>query len=121
MKSQLTRNFKFSELACPCCGKCEMNPVFMTRLQVLRDIYGGPLTIVSGYRCSQHNKKVGGSSNSDHLRGEAADIRVRDKTSKQLYKLWELAFSLKFKGIGIGKNHFHVGIRDGSGKSWGYG
>ena len=93
---------------------------FIDIIQALRDIYGGPLTIVSGYRCPKHNKKVGGKPGSDHLRGEAVDIRVNDKTSNDLYRLRELAFSLKFNGVGLGKNHFHVGIRPGQGKSWNY-
>ena len=116
----LTRNFKRSELACPCCNKCEMNSVFMDRLQVLRDLYGKPITVVSGYRCPLHNKAVRGSPRSDHLRGEAVDIRVNDKTSSELYRLRELAFKLEFNGLGFGRNQFHLGIRPGEGKSWSY-
>ena len=120
MQEVITRNFKKSELACPCCTKCEMNPVFMDRLQVLRDIYGAPLTIVSGYRCPRHNKDVGGAFNSDHLRGEAVDLRVSDKTSNELYRLRELAFRLGFNGIGLGKSQLHIGLRPGEPKSWHY-
>lgn len=116
----LTRKFKRSELACPCCGQCQMNQIFMDRLQVLRDLYGKPITIVSGYRCAKHNKEIRGSPQSDHLRGEAVDIRVRDKLSRELYRLRELAFKLEFNGIGIGKNHFHIGIRSGDSRSWNY-
>ena len=118
--TRLTRNFKESELACPCCGKCRMSPVFMDRLQVLRDMFGGPLTIVSGYRCPIHNRQVGGSSKSDHLRGEAADIRVKGRPASELYRLRDLAFALRFNAIGIGKGHFHIGVRPGAGKSWDY-
>ena len=116
----LTRNFKKSELACPCCGACEMDPVFLTRLQAMRDIYGAPLTIVSGYRCPKHNKEVRGSPRSDHLRGEAVDLRVNDKTSNELYRLRELAFRLGFNGIGLGKSQLHIGLRPGESKSWHY-
>lgn len=116
----LSRNFKQSELVCPCCGMCKMNPIFVDRLQVLRDLYGKPITIVSGYRCPQHNRKVRGSPKSDHLRGEAVDIRVYDKNSSELYRLRELSFKLEFNGIGIGKNHFHIGIRSNKTSSWNY-
>ena len=51
IEERLARNFKLSELACPCCLKCKMDPAFMDRLQVFRDLYGKPITIVSGYRC----------------------------------------------------------------------
>lgn len=47
-------------------------------LQPLRDAYGKPLVINSGYRNSDLNKAVGGSKNSQHLRGEAADIAAED-------------------------------------------
>lgn len=116
----LTRNFKRSELECPCCGRCEMNPIFMERLQVFRDLYEKPLTVVSGYRCPKHNREVRGSPKSDHIRGDAADIRVHDKSSIELFRLRELAFKLEFNAVGIGKTQYHLGIRPGDPKSWSY-
>ncbi len=47
-------------------------------LQPLRDAQGIPIFISSGYRCPELNKAVGGSPNSQHMKGEAADIRVED-------------------------------------------
>ena len=44
-------------------------------LEVLRDRYGHPIIINSGYRSPQLNKKVGGVSTSNHLTGCAVDIR----------------------------------------------
>jgi uncharacterized protein YcbK (DUF882 family) len=44
-------------------------------LEVLRDRYGLPIIINSGYRSPQLNKKVGGVSTSNHLTGCAVDIR----------------------------------------------
>ena len=44
-------------------------------LEVLRDRYGQPIIINSGYRSPQLNKKVGGVSTSNHLTGCAVDIR----------------------------------------------
>ena len=45
-----------------------------TTLQPLRNIYGNPIRIGSGYRCGALNSYVGGSVNSQHMIGEAADI-----------------------------------------------
>ena len=45
-------------------------------LEVLRERYGGPILINSGYRSPQLNRKVGGAANSNHLTGCAADIRT---------------------------------------------
>lgn len=47
-------------------------------LQPLRDYLGGPLHISSGYRCPELNHAVGGTPDSQHVRGEAADIYVID-------------------------------------------
>lgn len=44
-------------------------------LEPLRRRYGR-IIITSGYRCERLNKAVGGAKNSQHLRGEAADIHV---------------------------------------------
>lgn len=43
-------------------------------LDPLREIYGKPIYVSSGYRCPKLNKAVGGVSNSQHLKGEAADL-----------------------------------------------
>ena len=45
-------------------------------LEVLRERSGGPVRINSGYRSPQLNRKIGGATNSNHLTGCAADIRV---------------------------------------------
>ena len=43
-------------------------------LDPLRERYGKPLRVTSGYRCPKLNNLVGGTPNSQHMRGEAADI-----------------------------------------------
>lgn len=48
-------------------------------LQPLRNKYGKPVVITSGYRSAALNKLVGGVANSYHLQGNAADIRVRSQ------------------------------------------
>lgn len=47
-------------------------------LDPLRDWYGKPICINSGYRCPELNRAVGGMDNSYHLTGCAADIDVHD-------------------------------------------
>ena len=47
-------------------------------LEPARERFGKPIYVNSGYRCSIHNAAVGGASNSQHMRGEAADIRCAD-------------------------------------------
>ena len=48
-------------------------------LDPLREWYGKPIHIESGYRCPALNKAVGGVPTSYHLKGCAADIDMGDK------------------------------------------
>lgn len=43
-------------------------------LQPIRNRWGNPITVTSGFRCEKLNKLIGGSALSQHLNGEAADI-----------------------------------------------
>lgn len=47
-------------------------------LQPLRDAWGNPLKVNSGYRCKALNAAVGGVPTSQHVKGEAADIATGD-------------------------------------------
>jgi uncharacterized protein YcbK (DUF882 family) len=119
-KNGMTRNFKKHELSCPCCGECNMDDILLTRLQAFRDILGIPLTLTSAFRCESHNQSVGGGAKSQHLHGTAVDIRINDKDASVRHKMIQLAYALGFTGIGLGKNHFHLDTRSGTGKSWSY-
>ena len=44
-------------------------------LDDLREFYGKPIKITSGYRCATLNKLVGGSPTSAHVIGYAADLQ----------------------------------------------
>lgn len=58
-------------------------------LQPIRDKYGKPVTVTSGYRNPSINRLVGGSANSQHCKGEAADIKCEDNK-----ELWDLIISM---------------------------
>ena len=47
-------------------------------LQPLRDYLGEPVAINSGFRSQAVNMAVGGAKNSQHTKGEAADIKCKD-------------------------------------------
>lgn len=53
-------------------------------LQPLREKLGKPVIITSGYRCAYLNKLVGGKETSQHVMGQAADIRVKGMTPPAL-------------------------------------
>lgn len=52
-------------------------------LQPLRSHFGEPVIISSGYRCPDVNKAVGGVYNSQHMKGQAADIYLGGDTEKE--------------------------------------
>lgn len=47
-------------------------------LEPARERLGKPIVVNSGFRCPIHNVAVGGVANSQHVRGEAADLACRD-------------------------------------------
>lgn len=48
----------------------------------LRDAWGKPLTVNSGYRNPEHNKKIGGAPRSNHLLCSAIDLGDKDGSLK---------------------------------------
>lgn len=60
-----------------------------TILDPLREAYGEPIIVNSGYRSIPVNNAVGGSKTSQHLKGQAADIRGRDRF--ETYKILQIA------------------------------
>ena len=61
-------------------------------LDPLRDAYGKPIIVTSGYRSPALNKAVKGSKTSQHMKGQAADITAGIKHENK--KLFELAQEL---------------------------
>lgn len=54
-------------------------------LQPLRNHLGCSVIITSGYRCPALNRKVGGKPNSQHLKGQAADLVVPQKNLREVF------------------------------------
>ena len=59
-------------------------------LDPLREAYGKPIIVTSGYRCERLNKLVKGSKTSQHRYGQAADIRTVEDTKEENKKLFDL-------------------------------
>ncbi len=74
----LARHFSRREFACrDGCGFDTVDAQLLEVLTVVREHFDAPVTITSGCRCAEHNAAVGGSPNSQHLLGRAADFVVQ--------------------------------------------
>ena len=105
----LTKHFTKAELACPCCGLCLMRDDFLLALERLRTAWGRPILINSGYRCKDHNQKIGGAAKSQHMLGKAADLNTLDLNEKDRLSFHALCRK-EFTGIGISPVFIHVDI-----------
>lgn len=88
---QLTKNFKLSEFTRSATADeygidntpspsevANIKALCEKLLQPLRDCYLESFYINSGFRCKELNAKVGGVPTSQHITGQAADVRVSD-------------------------------------------
>lgn len=86
--ARLTPNFKISEFHCKgsTCGCTQTlhDPQLSAYLQQIREHFGKPVYITSGYRCPTHNKAIGGSETSQHTLGQAADFYIKGLDAEQI-------------------------------------
>lgn len=77
-------------------------------LQPLRDKWGGPLFINSGYRCLKLNQAVGGVPTSQHCLGQASDVGCSDP-----YEVAKLVkrMNLDFDQMGLYPSFVHLSYR----------
>lgn len=94
----LTPNFKIKEFACQDGSDTVVlhTDFIVDKLQKIRSHFNKPVTINSAYRNPTHNKKVGGSFNSYHIKGRAFDIVVEGVSPNEVAKY---AQSIGINGI----------------------
>lgn len=116
---RLTKNFELKEFSCKdgtnvpdeLLGNCRE---LAENLQKIRDYFGLPVIINSAYRTVSHNKKIGGGSNSQHLKCKAADIRIKGVSIKNLANAVLTLIErgeIKEGGVGVYKTFVHYDIR----------
>lgn len=108
---KLSTNFTVKEFACKD-GSDEIviNTDLVDKLQKARNYFGKPIIITSAYRTKTYNTKVGGSPNSQHILGYAADIYIAGVTPKQLYDYFNKLMP-NTGGVGLYDGFCHVDVR----------
>ena len=95
-------------------GVLKLQKLIEAVLDPLREWYGKPIKVNSGYRCEALNKAIGGAKSSQHMLGEAADITVGSKEENE--KLFDyIKDNLEFDQL-INESDFswvHVSYREG--------
>tara|TARA_R100000458_G_C8277521_1_gene253062 strand:- start:156 stop:539 length:384 start_codon:yes stop_codon:yes gene_type:complete len=86
----------------------KMEEELLKRLDFARELANTPFKITSGYRTKEHNRKIGGVSNSSHLKGLAADIYCDSNINR--WRIIDSLIKARFTRIGIGKNFIHCDI-----------
>lgn len=121
------KHFKETEFYCPSCyntGSTGMNPNLVKLLDVMREHFGQPITITSGYRCPAYNKQVGGISGSQHTLGNAADFYIAKQSETYAGRIeaikWAIDYAkknnLKFRygytvdSNGVGQGFYSDGV-----------
>lgn len=91
-------NFSKSEFDCRETSENKMVKSFMDRLQSLRNEYGKPMVISSGYRSPMHSIEARKVSPGSHASGRACDVVV---SGSDAYQLVGLAINHGFTGVGV--------------------
>lgn len=107
--------FKREEFRCKCGGKycdgfpAEPQPGMVYLADAAREYFGRPGRVVSGLRCPEWNRIQGGTANSQHMYGEAVDLRIDGVSAADL-----LAFVNRQPGVryayAINSANVHIGI-----------
>lgn len=121
----LTENFSKSEFDCNDGSEMpadvfENVKLQAENLQVLRDFVGKPIKINSAYRSVSYNAKIGGAKNSQHPKGNAADITIQGYDPGEVAEIIEGLIRIKAieqGGLGIYATFVHYDRR-GSQARW---
>ena len=108
----VSEHFREVEFACNHCGKLHPDGVPQELVDVLERIrlrYGKPVVINSGYRCLTHNAAVGGATNSEHMKGRAADFWMNGVDPAQVYA--DLDNEWPNGGLGKYNSFTHIDVR----------
>ena len=111
--------FTTQEFACKCgCGfgsqESDISEKLIRYLNEVRKLYGNPMTVNSGARCTTYNASIGGKPNSAHLPNpsthqcEAVDISISG--GNQRYLLMKMGIYSGFRRLGLADDFIHFDV-----------
>ena len=112
MTQQLSKHFKRKEFACQCgCGFDTVDALLIAVLEDIREYFRQYVIILSGCRCEQHNKDVGGRTRSFHKKGKGADFYVAHVPAPLVYAYLDQKYPDTF-GLGRYEDRTHLDVRE---------
>jgi len=103
----LSPHFSRYEAICKCgCGFFIKDALLIQRMELMREVLGVPMIINSWCRCRPYNTLEGGNKNSEHMDGQAADIRVSN--SMERASVLAAAWYAGFVRVGVARGFIHV-------------
>lgn len=110
--AKISPHFDRKEFACSCgCGFDTADVELIEILEQVRQYFMRPVTITSGCRCAEHNNAIGGSANSQHLYGRAADFKVDGHSPFEVYSFLEGLYPNQY-GFGLYSSWVHADSRN---------
>lgn len=108
---KLSDNFKVSDFKCKDGSDVVLiNPALIGLLEKIREHFGKPMVVVSGYRTPKYNRSLSGAANnSQHMYGNAADIKIQGVSPREIYD-WMNGWHKG--GLGVYPTFTHVDVRD---------
>ena len=116
MLGDLSTNFWSKEFRCPC-SKCRRKKVrvsslLLFKLEMVKMAFDSlPVIVLSGNRCPEENKRIGGYPDSEHIPnpdGEAADIKIKGVKPIDIGLAAEKIGGMR---IGIARTYAHLDVR----------
>ena len=92
------------------------------QLEIIRAHFNAPVIINSGYRNLEYNRNIGSKDTSQHVKGTAADIVIKDVSPDEVADALEFLINtgmLKEGGVGRYNTFTHYDIR-GTRARWNY-
>ena len=112
---KLSEHFQVKEFKCnDGSDKILIDIDLVNKLEIIRQYFNRPTTIMSGYRTESYNKKVSSSKDSYHCKGMATDIKVDGVSPIAVALFCEFYLMANTGGIGLYKSQgfTHIDIRE---------